>query len=147
VLTWQHQNGSEATSESIKVGLGFLLARGTGMPNDLRAKFDFFRRPIKGDRLVVFWPNPNEREELPAGTRSVWDESRYKKKTSLRRIEKSDLCTLLAFPEWLNAIQGAADQTAPPEVLQAFIKEKFQSFLQLIVPPVLQEEKVFADEN
>jgi hypothetical protein len=151
VLTWKHQNGSVADGALTKVGIGFLLARGTGMPNDLRAKFDFFRRPTKGDRLLVFWPSQNDREDLvellPDGTRAVWNESRHKKKTNLRKVEKSDLCTLLAFPQWLNAIQAAADQPVPPEVLQAFIKERFQSLLQLMAPPVLQEERVLANDN
>jgi hypothetical protein len=140
LLTLERRNGLAANSDSgLTMGVGFLLARGTGMPVDLSCKFDFFRRPAKGDHLLILWPGPSDHEDtadaLPPATRTVWDQSRYKKKTTLRRLEVNDLKTLAAVPEWLNAVGAAADEPVPPEVMQAFMKEKFESFFQLIAPP------------
>jgi hypothetical protein len=152
LLIWQGDNATAPEGkDAFKVGVGFLLARGPGMRVDLGCKFDFFRRPAKGDYLLIFWPGPNGHEDpveaLPPATRAVWDESRYKKKATLRRVENNDLCVFVAFPEWLNAVQAAASEPVPPEVLQAFMKERFESFSQLIGPPVFQDERIVAHED
>jgi len=121
------------------------------MPVDLASKFDFFRRPAKGDHLLIFWPGSNDREDianaLPPATRAVWEQSRYKKKTTLRRMQINELGMLVAFPEWLNAVQAAAEEPVPQEVLQAFVKERFQSFFQLIAPPAPEVERIVAHED
>ena len=55
LLHWRPRNHTaDSNGNSLKIGVGFLLARGTGMPVDLRAKFDFFRRPALGDELLIF---------------------------------------------------------------------------------------------
>jgi len=46
-----------------------------------------------------------------------------------------------------TAAQAAADQPPPPEAVQAFIKEKCQSLLQLISPPQPQAERISADAD
>ena len=151
LLSWEHQPRSDGDGALLKLGVGFLLARGPGLPHDLRSKLDFFRRPRKGDRLLLFWPTPSDRENLvetlPAATRGVWNESRHKGNVTLRRVSNDELCTLLAVPEWLNAVRAVADQPMPPEVVQSFIKEKFQSILHLITPPLAPIEGALADEN
>jgi hypothetical protein len=123
LLSWEHQQDPNRNGGGLTMGVGFLLARGTGMPHDLRAKLDFFRRPVKGDRLVVFWPTSSDRDDLvealPAATKAVWNESRHKNKVVLRRVGSHDLCTFLAVPGWLNAVQAAstsriASASAPP---------------------------------
>jgi hypothetical protein len=145
LLTWS------AEGDALKVGVGFLLARGTGMPHDLRSKLDFFRRPRKGDRLLILWPTTSDcddlAEALPTATRAAWDASRQKNNVVLRRVSNDELCMLLAAAEWLNAAQAAADQPPPPEAVQAFIKEKCQSLLQLISPPQPQAERISADAD
>ena len=152
LLTWAEPEGSESKNGAVaKVGVGFLLAKGAGMPADLRAKFDFFRRPAKGDHLLILWPAQRDGEDLvellPAGTRSVWNESKHKNKTTLRRLEQDDLGTLLALSEWLIAVPTLAEQPVPLDALQAFAKEHFQSLFQLISPPAPQLERIHADEN
>ncbi len=152
LLTWSPRIELESKNGAVaRLGVGFLLAKGAGMPADLRAKFDFFRRPAKGDHLLILWPAQREGEDLvellPAGTRAVWDESRHKNATTLRRLDQDDLRTLLAFAEWFNSLQSLANQSPPPEVVQAFIKERFEELFQLISPPVPQEERTHADED
>jgi hypothetical protein len=151
LLTWEKQPRSDGEPAALKVGVGFLLAKGSGMPHDLRAKLDFFRRPRRGDRLLVLWATQTDREDLvealPTGTRSVWDGSRHTSNVTLRRVSNDEVCTLLTVPDWLNAVQAAADQPVPPEVVQSFIKERFQSLLPLIAPPVAEVERVVADED
>jgi hypothetical protein len=145
LLTWS------TDGESLKVGVGFLLARGTGMPHDLRSKLEFFRRPRKGDRLLVLWPTASDRDDLaealPAGTRAVWEASRQKTNVAFRRIGNDELAILLAAPDWLSAAQADADQPVPTETIQAFVKEKCQSLLQLISPPQPQAERISADAD
>jgi hypothetical protein len=154
LLHWQHTKaGARAGSNGDveKVGVGFLLARGNGIPIDLKAKFDFFRRPARGNRLLVLWPTQAEGDNLveflPPVTRKVWEESRSRGKTVLRRVDPTDLRALLAFPEWLSSLQNLADGPVPPEVVQAFVKERFQAALHLIAPSVPEAEKVVAHEN
>jgi hypothetical protein len=135
VLRWREQPGSG----SCDLGVGFLLGRGMGMPVDLGAKLDFFRRPAKGDHLVVLWPPTKEGDNLvellPAATRSVWDQSRHRKKATLRRIEQSELRTLLAVPDWLGQVSSLSEAPPPAEALKAFIVKRFQPLLQLLGPP------------
>jgi hypothetical protein len=151
LLSFEPQPGSGDNGKPVTVGVALLLAKGTGMQHDLRSKFDFFRRPRKGDRLLVLWSTSTERDDLvealPAATRTVWTESRHKSQATLRRVNLDELCTILAFQEWLNAVQAAAEQPVPPEVVQSFLKERFQSVLQLIAPPLGQEERVAANED
>jgi len=152
LLAWERRDEVAVNGDSVfNLGVGFLLARGPGMPVDLASKFDFFRRPAKGDHLLIFWPGSNDREDianaLPPATRAVWEQSRYKKKTTLRRMQINELGMLVAFPEWLNAVQAAAEEPVPQEVLQAFVKERFQSFFQLIAPPAPEVERIVAHED
>ncbi len=151
LLTWVQQSPTDSNGKPLTIGVGFLLAKKGGMPHDLRSKFDFFRRPRKGDRLLVFWPTPSDSDNLvqalPTGTRAVWDGSRHKNDVTLRRIGNDELCTFLAAADWLSAVAIAADQPVPPEVVQSFIKEKCQSLLQLIAPPLSQLERVGTDED
>jgi hypothetical protein len=97
----------------------------------------------------VLWPTANDDvvNALPTGTRAVWDGSRHKNDMILRRIGNDELCTLLAAADWLSAVAAAADRPVPPEVVQSFIKEKCQSLLQLIAPPLSQLQGVAADED
>lgn len=151
LLTWTQLSNTNGSSTPLRVGVGFLLAKGTGMPHDLRSKFDFFRRPRKGDRLLLFWLTPSDMDDLaealPAATRAVWNGSRHNENVTLRRVGIDELCTLLAVPAWLNAATAAADQPVPLEVVQSFAKEKFQTLLQLIAPPLARVESVVADED
>lgn len=132
--------GREKPGDSSRaLGIGFLLGKGTGMSVDLGAKLEFFRRPAKGDHLVILWPPTKEGDELvellPAATRSVWDQSRHRKKATLRRIEQSELRTLLAVPDWLGQVASLSEGPAPAEALNAFITKRFQPLLQLLGPP------------
>jgi hypothetical protein len=151
LLTWEHPSDTGDNGKPLKVGVGFLLAKGPGMPHDLRAKLDFFRRPRKGDRLLVLWPSTSDRdnliEALPAATRGVWSESRHRGDARLRRLSIDELCTLLAVPQWLDAVGAATDRPVPGEVVRSFVKEKFQSILNLIAPPLEPVAGALADEN
>jgi hypothetical protein len=151
LLEWRRRGDPAEAGGSRNVGVGFLLGKGNGMPVDLRAKLDFFRRPAKGDHLLVLWPASREGnnlvELLPPGTSAVWDSSRHKDKATLLRVEMNDLAVLLAFPGWLNSLPGLGDQPVPPETLQAFIKDKAQAILQAILTPAGREERVLIDEN
>lgn len=135
VLRWREQTGpGECT-----LGIGFLLGRARGMSADLGAKFEFFRRPARGDQLVILWQPTLEGDDLvellPVATRAVWDHSRHREKTTLRRIDLSELRTLLALPDWRSQVASLPDAPPPPEALKAFIKMRFQALLQLLSPP------------
>jgi hypothetical protein len=151
LLSFEPQHPSVGNGKALTVGVGFLLAKGKGMQHDLRSKLDFFRRPRQGDRLLIFWPTTTDGDDLvealPEATRGVWNQSRHKNQATLRRVNLDELCTMLAVPEWLSAVQAAADQPVPPEAVQSFLKERFQSLLQLIAPPLGEEERVAADED
>lgn len=139
LLRWRALDGAaEKNGACRKIGVGFLLGQKAGMPPDLRSKLEFFR-PALGDELLILWPSPNDADNLvellPAATRSEWDRSRAKKKTTLRRVEMNDLRTLLVLPDWFSAVQTLADQPPPTEVLHAFARDHFQSLVELIRPP------------
>jgi hypothetical protein len=155
LLHWQYQQKSTENGAVLRMGVAFLLAQGPGMAHDLRAKFDFFRRPAKGDHLLILWPAPRDGDDLiellPPGTRTAWNESRFLKKTTLVRVDPNDLRALLCFSDWLNSlaqysIQGA-DQPVPDDLLRAFIEKRFQPLLQLVAPPTPAEERTSADED
>jgi hypothetical protein len=151
LLEWRSPLGDGDNGTIRTVGVGFLVGKSNGMPQDLKAKLDFFRRPPKGDHLLVLWPTSREGsdpvEMLPAGTRAVWNASRHKDKTTLVRVEPSDLAVLLAFAGWLNSLPALGEQPVPPETLQTFIKEKAQPILQVVLTPADREEKVVRNEN
>ena len=149
LLHWQHQQQStDKNGAVLRMGVAFLLAPGTGMAHDLRAKFDFFRRPAKGEQLLILWPAPRDGDDLvellPRTTRTAWDENRHSKKTTLVRVDQNDLQSLLCFSDWLNSL---ADRGVPNEQLRAFVEKRFQSLLQLVAPPVPKEERTSADED
>lgn len=152
VLTWRRVGSTaEVDPRPLKLGVGFLLAQGNGMAPDLQAKFDFFRRPVAGDQLLILWYTQRDGDDLvealPDKTRDVWKGSRTKKKTSLRRLDIEDLRALLAFPEWLNSLAALAEQPPPAEMIRSFCVERFQSILELVSPPETVLEKEYASEN
>ncbi|MBM4073337.1 MAG: hypothetical protein FJ271_31105 [Planctomycetes bacterium] len=138
MLRWREQRGSG----TCLLGIGFLLGRARGMSVDLGAKLDFFRHPSRGDRLIVLWPPTTEGDNLvellPAATRAVWDQSRQRSRTTLRRIELSELRILMALPEWLGQVVSLPGAPAPVEAVRAFITKRCETLLHLLTLPVLQ---------
>jgi hypothetical protein len=120
-----------------------LLAQGAGLPRDLKAKLavlpDNARPP---DYLVVLWPRPAEGnlvDALPSATRKQWDTgTRPFGHADLRPLVDDDVRKLLALPEWMESIQNAVEVPVPADVLQAFLRQRCQGLLHVVLPPVAE---------
>jgi hypothetical protein len=151
LLTWKREEeGGEGGRAAVRLGVGLLLAGGTGMAKDLAAKFDLFRDTGLGaDALVVLWPKVVDDDDmvsaLPAATRKVWDGASRRRRAALRQLPTDDLRKMLAFPEWLEAVAAAAEQPPPEDVLRPFVSGKCQSVFRLVLPAVPEGVTAHAD--
>lgn len=147
LLRWRRSSGSESRT----VGVGFLLGKAKGMAADLHAKLDFFRRPTKGDELLILWPPSREGDDLvellPAATRAVWDSRARRRPVTLRRISASELVALLAIPDWLSSLASLEGAPPPADTLRAFLKEQFQTLLDLLAPDTSAETVSASDDS
>lgn len=142
LLDWQAPGTQPPTNGghlSWRVGVGLLLAVGGGMPPDLRAKFGLFKeKTIKCNSLLILWPRPVDAEDLtealPRATREAWDESLYRSKTRLGWLSFSDLCAMLAFPDWLDRIKEESGGQASPSAIRDFVLNRCESLFLLVQP-------------
>src|SRR5581483_12443454 len=63
LVEWRPVTGANGSVDSVpgaqRIGIGLLLAGGTGMPRDLQTKFELFEESgAAADGLVVLWPRP-----------------------------------------------------------------------------------------
>jgi hypothetical protein len=143
VLDWraaEDRSLDQKGPQSLRVAIGFLLASGSGMAPDLRAKFDFLRERERGVRLLILWPTPRENEDLsdylPPGTRRVWEaEEANHWRTTLRRIDELDLRRVLVFQSLVTDVQESAQESPPMEILRAFVHQKMGKLFPLFCPP------------
>ena len=121
-----------------RIAIGFLLATGSGMPLDLRAKFAAFSDDkARADFLVVLWPTAKSKQNLvnalPARTRDVWDEFAPLYSASLRAIEQTTLRKIRAIPLFLEQSR-VQDISQSDELLREFLRERCAEVFPLIVP-------------
>jgi hypothetical protein len=139
VLAWKVHDGANVKGpQSLRVAIGFLLAAGTGMAHDLRAKFDFFRDKQKGVRLVILTTKEGDPmvDALPPGTRGVWDEeSDNHWRTELRHIEEIDIRRILTFQDLLERVEETAGQPPPAEAVRDLLHKKLNRVFPLLRPP------------
>jgi hypothetical protein len=134
----------------VRVSVGLLLARGSGLPRDLSGKLAPLADSARqADYLVVLWPRAADKDlvdVLSADTRKTWDKGtkRYGS-AALRALSDDDLRKLLALPDWLDALQNLPEAPVPVDVLQNFVRQRCQTVLPLALPPV--PEKVTSNAN
>ena len=130
----------------MRMAVGSLLSPGGGMPGDLSAKLEVFqKRSQKIDQLVILWPgapDENPADALPRVTRQVWDGSKHTAKTALRKADKDELRTMLAFPEWLRQVRDDAVEPMPAADVALFVREQCAGVLQLVTPFVPAEKEL-----
>jgi hypothetical protein len=147
LLEWRRASESspEEAAETLRMAVGTLLSPGGGMPGDLAAKLEVFqKRSQKIDQLVILWPGApevNPADSLPRVTRQVWDASKHTAKSALRKSDKDDLRTMLAFPEWLRQVRDDAAEPLPAADVAAFVREQCPGVIQLVAPlaPAVKE--------
>jgi hypothetical protein len=132
--------GSNGSTTVVRVSVGFLLGKGPGLPRDLQAKL----APLpddtrKADCLVVLWPRNADGdlvEALPRATRDVWESGTgHFRAAALRPLTNDDLRKLLAFPDWLDGLQGLVEAPIPVEVVRTFVQQHCRAVVQLALPP------------
>lgn len=131
------------TPAPTRIAIGFLLATGSGMPLDLRAKFAAFSDDkARADFLVVLWPtaksNQNLVNALPARTREVWDEFAPLYSASLRAIEQTTLRKIRAIPLFLEQSR-IQDISQSDELMREFVRERCAEVFPLIVPSPVRD--------
>jgi hypothetical protein len=140
VLDWKQRDGAAARGpQSIRLGVGFVLAGGPGMAFDLRAKFDYLKDKFRGVRLLILWQTTRkcdpQFDALPQATRKVWDqESGNHWRTELRRVEESDIRRVLAFQGFLERAEEVAGLQPPAEDVRALLHKKLNKVFPLFVP-------------
>lgn len=139
----------DGNPQNLKVAIGFLVARGRGMANDLRAKFGFFEQVKKGGRLVILWPVESKTDDpvdqLPGLTRSAWnDAEEHHWKTEVRRISESLLLNILACTNFPNLLESQGQGLPSPEEQKTFLRQKVDGLVPLLMPPM---ERTPAHEN
>jgi hypothetical protein len=139
LLSWKVHDGAIVKGpQSLRVAIGFLLAAGTGMAPDLRAKFDFFRDKQKGVRLVILTTREGDplEDALPPGTRGVWDEeSGNHWRTELRHIEEIEIRRILTFQDLLERVEEVAGQPPPADAVRDLLHKKLNRVFPLLRPP------------
>lgn len=121
-----------------RVAVGFLLATGKGMPQDLQAKFAAFSDDkTRANLLIVLWPTAKTADDLsavlPEKTREVWDEADQRERTCLRAVEKTTLRKMLAFPAFPDKLHKQ-DVNVSEERLRSFVQERCAEIFPLVMP-------------
>ena len=152
MLEWTGPSaGGNGATQLLRHGIGLLLAGGTGMAADLRAKFDLFhKRSLGAQRLTILWNTQREGDDLaqllPPATKKVWDESGYRKRAAIHQLTQDDLCVFVAFPDWLGSVREEAPEAVPD--LHSFVQQQFAAFIQLIAGDIAgPAEKGDVDED
>lgn len=144
MLEWlSNPTGKIAT---VCIGL-FLVDRSQAILTDLESKFDVFSdQNLQVHHLIILWPKAegkNPESTLPQKTKGVWNKNPHPNRTSLRPFTKNHAYSLLTFPAWLAAIEDKLSQPASDSTVQTVIQERFNDFLQTILPPdSLHQENV-----
>jgi hypothetical protein len=139
LLDWKVRDGQVVKGpQSIRVAVGFLLAVGTGLAHDLRAKFDYLHDRKRGVRLVILTTREGEPpiDALPQGTRKVWDDQADNHwRTELRHIDEIDIRRILAFQDVLDKAEEVAGQPPPADAVRALLLKKLNQVFPLLRPP------------
>src|SRR5204862_56643 len=105
VVDWRvpgQAGGNGQDRPALRIAVGFLLARGRGMPRDLKAKFaPLAETTHQPDGVVVLWPVATN-QKLPAETSKTWDSNQQQYRAVLRHLSNEDVCKLLALPDWVK---------------------------------------------
>jgi len=134
----------------VRGAIGFLVSKGSGMPRDLKAKFDLFRdKNLKVDHLTVLWPRAVEDGDLaaalPEATRQIWTSSRRRRQADLRSLSNDELRKILAYAEWMEVVRATTEQPVEEETLRLFIRQRCLAIVQLVLPPVPERTTTDAD--
>jgi hypothetical protein len=121
-----------------RLAVGFLLASTRGMAVDLSAKLAAFQDSTPPNHLYIFWPTPKStlpiHEQFQGHTLQAWNDAKVGKKATVKKIELSELQSILAFSLWRDDIQKQAPN-APADSIRAFVLERFARLLDEVQPP------------
>jgi len=124
------ENGNRTADQ----GVAFFAGKGSAMPRDLEAKLSMMassKRVVK--TLLILWPkelnsNGPVHEQLPAGTRKIWDDYMQGDLSSRVRmiaVEPGELAQWLALESWETVVRDhLAD--VPASAVNNFVSRQTQ---------------------